>query len=1350
MLERIDRYELRERIGAGGQATVYLGHDTLLDRTVAVKVMNQLVSSQPEYVDGLMSEAQLAAGLSHQNIATVYDFKIDGDYASIIMEYVPNSLDKELQRGGAMPTAKAVEITIQICDGLAYAHSMGFVHRDIKPHNILLASDGSPKITDFGIARATDLSSVSAVGTPLYMSPEQCRGDESPDIRSDIYSAGVMLYEMLAGHPPYQGTAMQLPQMHLNDPTPDFPSSVHVPPNLTAIVRKCMEKDPENRYQNAQEVASALGALSEAPARGARGAAPMGQQVMAEPDEPEPTGRDWRRQGRYTVVGEIGKDDRQGFTRNVQAGADEVVIVRKNGEIEDVFSEQRKPTRSFGESILSLLGLGPNIEVYKATKTRFNIVFWLGDDDTAATGHKSFAFGLPVLTSDNQVIPARINLWIEVDEELAENALLLLRGKNVLNRYDIASEIRDDLHAKVLGLDLNQHTFEELRGNRPLLREIGESIQREITGTLGAFGLRIQDYSISWGLTLQERAEIDQQRHQVSLEQVRNINEIGRISVPTEQPQQGLGNAVEVILRPSVWTKAVAIMSLIAAVVFFAINSSRILEQAGSILGIQPETVGRSLGPGVVPTVVSDTGGIKTIPLIAKPAGGYQAVIPITEVADLLHIGRLDFASEIPPDATVSVEPISINAAPPPPEKALFVRAVDITLSGAGDTTSIPGTIEFQVMMQWLDEQSVSLDDVTLFRHNDGWTELETSHLSSVVGSENQFYERFSAETPGFSIFAVGIKYDKPVLPLVSETVIPVVPTQKPLAIPAPTTSSADTMVSTAGKKKFSYGVSWIEENAQFVLGDLGIIKFIIARSYDPDRVIIYGSGHEIGREEDIRFAQTVTSRDNECLQEEFRSDGSLAGYDELEGGGLNDLSDASEMVWENQDSIFLGTADSDCYRGVLFLNVGDVYAAIDPVMLEGQRLEGEQTMQMTPGRLGVSWYVGVPGQTDFSDVTYITHEEVRGLLGENVDISASPDTGFYESSTGIATSEYLDIINHGVHELGSDENGVHYGTAVISAGEYFDVGTGPIMYSFDLARMDGAGYGYFRGSDDVKFANLVPMEENKCGSGYVGYEGVDITDENLRLDELYLDRINSLDNRDREDKSLKFGTLLTACYTGVIVYEQNGVFGAIDPFFMHVNGDLVIRWWSGARADNGFVDAPGDLVMSPALRSAVGGGSALSVDHVEFLSESEFAGASWEDLGGIHLLSNLRILQIHGGLGFEDDLDGFAELLEHSHVLDTIDLRARGIRDLDPITRIPPLRKLTLTFGRISDISPLQDQPSLEYINLDGNEITDISPLLNMPNLRQVILVSNPLSEESRNSHLPELRSRGVIVAAD
>ena len=244
------------------------------------------------------------------------------------------------------------------------------------------------------------------------------------------------------------------------------------------------------------------------------------------------------------------------------------MIVRKNGQVTDVFSEDRKPTLSFGELLKSLVGLGPNTEVYKATRTRFNIVFWLGDDDVVATGNKSFTFGLPVMTSDGQVIPGKINLWIEIDEELAENTLLLLRGQNVLNRFDIASEIRDDLLAKVLGLELNQYTFEELRGNRSLQRALGAAIQREVSGTLGRYGLRIQDYSISWGLTLDERADIDQQRHQVSVDQVKNLNEIDKLQSITREKEDERRSPLDVVLRPSKLQVAVSGVGVILGVLF--------------------------------------------------------------------------------------------------------------------------------------------------------------------------------------------------------------------------------------------------------------------------------------------------------------------------------------------------------------------------------------------------------------------------------------------------------------------------------------------------------------------------------------------------------------------------------------------------------------------------------------------------------------------------------------------------------------------------------------------------------------------------------------------------------------
>ncbi len=262
MLERIDRYDLKERVGVGGQATVYLAEDTVLERQVAVKVMNQIVSEEEAFAERFMTEARLAANLIHKNIATVYDFKIENNYACIVMEYLPNSVDKILHKNGALSPPRASQIAIHTAEALEHAHINGFVHRDIKPHNILISQEGMAKVTDFGIARASDLiSTTDTVGTPIYMSPEQCRRENSSDVRSDVYSLGVTFYEMLSGHPPFQGSYQELIESLLNQPPPPFESSLNVPKSLESIVMKCLAKDPVYRYQTAHELSTTLRAL---------------------------------------------------------------------------------------------------------------------------------------------------------------------------------------------------------------------------------------------------------------------------------------------------------------------------------------------------------------------------------------------------------------------------------------------------------------------------------------------------------------------------------------------------------------------------------------------------------------------------------------------------------------------------------------------------------------------------------------------------------------------------------------------------------------------------------------------------------------------------------------------------------------------------------------------------------------------------------------------------------------------------------------------------------------------------------------------------------------------------------
>ncbi len=219
-----DRYELNEVVGSGGMSSVYRAHDRVLERTVALKVLHDRLVAQTDVVERFSREAKLVAGLSHHNIVAVID---RGEYAGspfIVLEYISGeNLKQLLVRQGPLPVERALELTIEIADGLAFAHQKGFVHRDVKPQNVLLNNKGEAKVTDFGIARPLEAQegetqTGTVLGTCDYISPEQAQG-RRVDERTDIYSLGIVLYELLTGHVPFAGeNFVAVAMQHINVP----------------------------------------------------------------------------------------------------------------------------------------------------------------------------------------------------------------------------------------------------------------------------------------------------------------------------------------------------------------------------------------------------------------------------------------------------------------------------------------------------------------------------------------------------------------------------------------------------------------------------------------------------------------------------------------------------------------------------------------------------------------------------------------------------------------------------------------------------------------------------------------------------------------------------------------------------------------------------------------------------------------------------------------------------------------------------------------------------------------------------------------------------------------------------
>ena len=261
------RYKIIKKLGTGGMATVYLAEDQELGRRIAIKILNAKHASDKQFVERFRREASSAAGLSHPNIVQIYDRgNAEGTYY-IAMEVIEGlSLKELIIERGPSPIPVAVNYARQILAALRFAHRNGVVHRDIKPHNVLVDEEGRVKVTDFGIARAgaSEMTEVgSIIGTAQYLSPEQARG-APVDARSDLYSLGVLLYELLTSEAPFNGdTPVEIAMKHLSAvPEPPSAKRSEVSPELDSVVLRALAKNPEDRYQSAEEMEADLSAIS--------------------------------------------------------------------------------------------------------------------------------------------------------------------------------------------------------------------------------------------------------------------------------------------------------------------------------------------------------------------------------------------------------------------------------------------------------------------------------------------------------------------------------------------------------------------------------------------------------------------------------------------------------------------------------------------------------------------------------------------------------------------------------------------------------------------------------------------------------------------------------------------------------------------------------------------------------------------------------------------------------------------------------------------------------------------------------------------------------------------------------
>jgi eukaryotic-like serine/threonine-protein kinase len=293
-----ERYELVDLVGSGGMSSVYCAFDTLLERNVALKILHEQFTADEDYVERFRREARAVAQLSHPNIVTVIDRGEQDGKQFIVFELVDGENLKELvERGGPLPVRRALEIGLEVARALAFAHAQGLVHRDVKPQNVLLNTEGRAKVTDFGIVRSTGVAGNTETGTVLgtshYIAPEQARG-EQVDAQTDVYSFGVVMYELLTGEVPYPGESfLSVAMRHVNDPVPSVSEQrPDTPLRLASLVERCMAKSPADRPASMDAVVRELEAcLAELDAKGGEESTMIIKQRAARPERARPARR---------------------------------------------------------------------------------------------------------------------------------------------------------------------------------------------------------------------------------------------------------------------------------------------------------------------------------------------------------------------------------------------------------------------------------------------------------------------------------------------------------------------------------------------------------------------------------------------------------------------------------------------------------------------------------------------------------------------------------------------------------------------------------------------------------------------------------------------------------------------------------------------------------------------------------------------------------------------------------------------------------------------------------------------------------------------------------------------------